>query len=79
MKARDWLRADLAVHSRSLSESQPRKAEAAKLMRRWVEDADLAGVRDAAKLAELPEAERKEWEAFWSDVGMQVADAPNAK
>jgi tetratricopeptide (TPR) repeat protein len=78
-KARDWLRADLAVLSRSLTESQPRKAEAVKQMRRWLEDADLAGVRDAAKLAELPDAERKEWEAFWSDVGMQVTDAPNAK
>ena len=31
-------------------------------LRRWKQDADLAGIRDAESLAGLPEAERKEWQ-----------------
>ena len=37
-------------------------------MQHWQQDADLAGIRDAAALAKFPEAERKEWQAFWNDV-----------
>jgi tetratricopeptide (TPR) repeat protein len=77
-KAREWLRADLAQHSQ-LTDGQAEKAEAVKQLRRCLEDADLAGVRDAGKLTELPEAERKEWEVFWSELRARVADAPPAK
>jgi tetratricopeptide (TPR) repeat protein len=34
----------------------------------WLDDPDLDGVRDPDALAKLPEAERKEWAAFWDDV-----------
>ncbi len=34
----------------------------------WKEDNDLAGVRDADALSKLPEAERKSWQALWTDV-----------
>lgn len=37
-------------------------------MRHWQQDADLAGVRDAATLAKLPEDERKPWRELWDDV-----------
>jgi hypothetical protein len=36
---------------------------------------DLAGVRDADRLAELPEVERAVWRQFWPDVVAQVARA----
>ena len=34
----------------------------------WQNDGDLAGIRDEAALAKLPEAERKEWQGLWGDV-----------
>jgi tetratricopeptide (TPR) repeat protein len=67
-QARTWLRADLAQCSPHLAGSPSEKAWASAQLQRWqVEDA-LAGVRDAAGLAALPMAERKEWEAFWAEV-----------
>jgi hypothetical protein len=34
----------------------------------WREDTDLLAIRDAVALAKLAGAERKEWQAFWSDL-----------
>jgi hypothetical protein len=41
----------------------------------WKEDADLAGVRDPAALANLPEAERLEWQKLWADVDATLKKA----
>jgi hypothetical protein len=38
------------------------------MLRHWQQDPDLAGVRDAAELEKLPEAERAEWKKLWEDV-----------
>ncbi len=40
----------------------------AKTLAHWKEGADLAGVRDASALDELPEAERRAWQALWAEV-----------
>jgi hypothetical protein len=37
-------------------------------MLHWQKDDDLAGVREPAALAKLPEAERLEWQKFWKEV-----------
>jgi hypothetical protein len=37
-------------------------------LRHCERDPDLAGVRDEAALAKLPEEERKAWQALWADV-----------
>jgi hypothetical protein len=37
-------------------------------MGNWQRDPDFAGVRDAAALARLPEAERQKWQQFWQEV-----------
>jgi len=37
-------------------------------LKHWQADSDLAGVRDAAALAGLPEAERADWQRLWADV-----------
>jgi tetratricopeptide (TPR) repeat protein len=34
----------------------------------WQTDPDLASVRDDKALAQLPDAERKDWQALWADV-----------
>jgi tetratricopeptide (TPR) repeat protein len=38
-------------------------------LNQWQTDPDLASVRDEKQLAQLPEAERQEWQAVWADVG----------
>jgi hypothetical protein len=42
--------------------------EIAREMQHWLQDSDLAGVRNAEALAKLPEAERKEWQKLWQEV-----------
>ena len=38
------------------------------VLEHWKADPDLAGVRDEAELAKLPEAERQAWHALWAEV-----------
>jgi serine/threonine protein kinase/tetratricopeptide (TPR) repeat protein len=68
-QALDLLRADLARHRQQSEGGKP--AEQAKVQRtfqRWQRLPDLAGVRDAAALAQLPADEREAWQRFWADV-----------
>jgi tetratricopeptide (TPR) repeat protein/tRNA A-37 threonylcarbamoyl transferase component Bud32 len=68
-QALDWLRAELALCAKRLDDGQPvDRAGVPQKMRHWQQDADLAGIRDAAALAKLPDAERKQWQALWNDV-----------
>jgi serine/threonine protein kinase/Flp pilus assembly protein TadD len=75
-QALEWLRADLAVYRKDL-EMVPDKAgpEIRSRMQQWQKDKDLAGVRDPAALAELPEDERREWQKLWADVTDTLARA----
>jgi hypothetical protein len=62
------LRADLALWGKQAEGGTPQaRALVQKTLRHWQEDADLAGLRDAAALAKLPEAERAEWKKLWAD------------
>ena len=68
-QALDWLRADLALRTKQLESGQPAdRAEFRRAMQHWQRDSDLAGLRDEAPLAKLPEAERKAWQALWGEV-----------
>jgi serine/threonine-protein kinase len=67
-QALDWLRQDLAWWRKSDGKAQTR-AQVQKLMWDWQTDGDLASVRARDALARLPEAERKQWEQLWTDVG----------
>jgi serine/threonine-protein kinase len=68
-RARDWLRAELDVWSKILDSGSPQaRPTIASILKHWEEDTDLAGVRDPAALAHLPEAERPAWQALWADV-----------
>jgi serine/threonine-protein kinase len=71
-KALDWIRADLAMRTKS-----PR-AEVADRLRHWKRDLDLAGVRDPAALDKLPEGERSKWRAFWAEVDRLLGEAGKA-
>ena len=59
-QALDWLKAELAAWTRLLESGPPQAREAvAKTLQHWKADTDLAGIRDEAALAKLPEDERK--------------------
>jgi hypothetical protein len=51
----------------------------AQTLQHWKDDTDLAGVREPAALAKLPEAERKAWPARWREVETLLAKAKEAK
>jgi serine/threonine-protein kinase len=68
-QALGWLRADLNAWSQQAEGGTPQtRALVQKTLLYWKEDTDLAGLRDAAALAKLPEAERAEWQKLWADV-----------
>jgi hypothetical protein len=68
-QALGWLRADLGAWAQVLDKA-PAKARPVvrRTLAHWRADADLAGVRDKAELARLPEAERAAWRGLWADV-----------
>jgi serine/threonine-protein kinase len=71
-----WLRADLAWRSQQLESRQPVDPTAAReALRRWQEDRDLAGIRDAAVLTQLPAEERAACTQLWADVAALVQKA----
>src|SRR5262249_50342757 len=70
-QALDWLRADLAAWARV-----PDRAVVQKVLKLWQQDSRLGGVRDAAALAKLPQAERPEWQRLWADVETLLAADP---
>jgi tetratricopeptide (TPR) repeat protein len=75
-QAVSWLRADLAAWSvRAQGETPRARLAARKALGRWQRNADLAGVRDPAALAQLPEAERQAWQALWQEVEAVMARA----
>ena len=44
-------------------------------MQHWLGDTDFAGVRGPKALANLPEAERQDWQKLWADVKELFAKA----
>jgi hypothetical protein len=69
-QALTWLKADLALHAKQMEGAAAQEA-----LRWWQKDPDLAGARDPAALAKLPEAERREWKMLWSEVERLLAKA----
>jgi serine/threonine-protein kinase len=71
-----WLRADLAAWTKEMAKNT-HEAHAAvqQKMRHWQADPDLAGVRGAAALARLPEAEWQPWQKLWDDAAETLARA----
>jgi serine/threonine protein kinase len=63
------LRAEVAAQVRLLSSASPAEATAARQVLEVLRGLPvLAGVRDPAALAHLPEPERQTWQAFWQEV-----------
>jgi serine/threonine-protein kinase len=73
-QAIDWLRADLALRAPRLETGK--SAEVTKERKHflhWMEDPDLAGLRDPAALVNLPESEREACRQLWADLDRLMA------
>jgi tetratricopeptide (TPR) repeat protein len=71
-RALDWLRANLELRAGLLKDGKLVSWS----LSAWQADPALAGVRDPAALAKLPDAEREQWLRFWADVAAQRAADP---
>ena len=69
-KSLDWLRAELAkwVDLLEIGSHPNRKLTILQTLDLWKNENDLAGIRDEAALAKLPEGEREAFRAFWAEV-----------
>jgi hypothetical protein len=68
-RALEWLRADLDAYTKlAAKEDKAGRQAVRQRLSRWLQDADLATVREAKELATLPEQERKSWQKLWEDV-----------
>ncbi len=75
-QAIDWLKADLAARSKILDTARPQVRQAVtQTLQYWKADTDLAGLRDAAALAKLPEDEKKTCRALWAGVDALLSKA----
>ena len=63
------VRDEVATQAQQLSSASPAEATAARqVLEAFLDLPVLAGVRDPAALADLPEPERQMWQAFWQEV-----------
>jgi serine/threonine protein kinase/Flp pilus assembly protein TadD len=68
-QAFDWLRTELTKQSQLLENGQAKdRVILEKTLKHWLQDADLAAVRDESSLARLPMDEKQAWIKFWAEV-----------
>jgi serine/threonine-protein kinase len=79
-QALDWLRDDLAFWTKQAASANPQaRAFVQRTLTHWQADTDLAGLRDQAALAQLPEAERQACQQLWADVADLLKRAAGGK
>jgi serine/threonine-protein kinase len=78
-QARTWLRLDLAAWTKRLEAKPADRAEVVKALTPWLNDPDLAGLRDAEALQKLPLAERRECQALWQEVATLLRRAQTSR
>lgn len=67
--AREWLRLDLAAWATKVNTgTEADRIQARKTLAPWLDDPDVAGLRDAAALESLPSAERDECRILWREL-----------
>jgi hypothetical protein len=70
-QALDWLTAELGAWAKLLeleTAKNEQRAVIVNTLKHWREDAELAGIRDDAETAKLPEPERAAFRKLWADV-----------
>jgi formylglycine-generating enzyme required for sulfatase activity len=79
-QALDWLKAERTAWDKAFNSGPPQDRPAiVETLNAWRNEADLAGLRDAAALARLPAHEQKEWQALWARVPELWSMVPTAK
>src|SRR5262249_48442588 len=81
-QALDWLRADLALHTKRMQSGKPAdRAAVQSAMKHWQKDTDLASVRDKDALDKLSDQEQKAFAQLWADVAalLMKAETPAKK
>jgi serine/threonine-protein kinase len=79
-RARQWLRADLALWTKILDSGSAMAPDLAKkMLTLWQVEPDLAGIRDPSALDKLSPDERKEWLALWQAVANLLERAQGRK
>jgi serine/threonine-protein kinase len=73
-QARHWLRADLVAWAKMLDSDSPGARNLAKeMLTLWLDEPDLAGLREPARLKMLAADERKDLLALWAEVRAVLA------
>jgi len=67
-QALTWMRSEREATRASLAKRPYRRTDVEQFLQHWQQDADLAGVRDAAGLDQLDEKESQQWHTFWKEV-----------
>jgi serine/threonine-protein kinase len=79
-QAQGWLRADLSAwHGRVEKEPDKSRPVLLQTLKHWLEDSDLASVRDPDKLSKLPTAEQEAWRSLWAEVAKTLERANKPK
>jgi eukaryotic-like serine/threonine-protein kinase len=79
-QALDWLKAEHAAWSKILESGPPQaRPVVAANLKHWNEDSDLAGIRDDAALAKLPQEELAACKQLWGDVDRLLKKAGDGK
>jgi serine/threonine-protein kinase len=75
-QALDWMKAEI-IGWRQALEPAPAASRGpiVRMIQHSKADPDFSGVRDAADLAKLPEAERDDWQALWAEVDALLLQA----
>jgi len=75
-----WLRADLEVLSKRVQRSPSVERQVTRqMLQHWQRDTDLARLRDADALKQLPAQEQDAWRKLWADVAELLKRAGDAK
>ena len=67
-QAVEWLRADLALWADRVNKTPRDRSSTLTMLSQWRRDQALAGIREPAELARLPEPERADYIRFWAEV-----------
>jgi tetratricopeptide (TPR) repeat protein len=69
-----WLHADLSLWTHEIDSNDPRRrAAAVDMLRHWLQDPDLTGVRDESALVQLPGKEPSQWRQLWTEVDLLLS------
>ena len=79
-QAVEWLLADLAAWTKQLDNGAAEVRRTVQdRMRHWQQDSDLADIRNADALAQLPAEERDACQKLWTAVAELLKKSGNAK